>query len=103
MLYPCHKKAYKSHNASDKYPTNHHFVTVMCTYVHICNFLNHILYPCHRQAHKSHNVSDKYPTMHHFITDVCTYVHISVMKWHIMGYGTGALWDYAPGKSIKRQ
>ena len=26
---------HKSHNASDKYPTMHHFVTEMCTYVHI--------------------------------------------------------------------
>ena len=29
--YPSHK----SHNASDKYPTMHHFVTEMCTHVHI--------------------------------------------------------------------
>ena len=27
--------SHKSHNASDKYPTMHHFVTEMCTYVHI--------------------------------------------------------------------
>ena len=27
--------SHKSHNASDKYPTMHHFVTEMCTHVHI--------------------------------------------------------------------
>ena len=26
---------YKSHNSLDKYPTMHHFVTEMCTHVHI--------------------------------------------------------------------
>ena len=29
--------SHKSHNASDKYPTMHHFVTEMCT--HVCTFL----------------------------------------------------------------
>ena len=38
-------------------------------------------------SHKSHNASDKYPEM-------CTYVHVSVKKWCIVGYGTGALWDF---------
>ena len=30
-----HYTSHKSHNASDKYPTMHHFVTEMCTHVHI--------------------------------------------------------------------
>ena len=49
----------------------HHFVTEMCTYVHIS------------------------------VTKCCivgfTYVHISVTKWCIVGYGTGALWDLCHG------
>ena len=28
-------QSHKSHNASEKYTTMHHFVTEMCTYVHI--------------------------------------------------------------------
>ena len=28
-------QAHKSHNAPDEYPTMQHFVTEMCTYVHI--------------------------------------------------------------------
>ena len=42
-------------------------------------------------SHKSHNASDKYPIMHHFVTEMCTFV----TKWCIVGYGAGALWDYA--------
>ena len=36
-LLPSHwiQPSHKSHNASDKYPTMHHFVTEMCTRVHI--------------------------------------------------------------------
>ena len=45
-------------------------------------------------SHQSHNASDKYPTMHHFVTEMCTCVYISVIKWWIVGHGTGALWDF---------
>ena len=31
--------------------------------------------------------------MHHFVTEMCTHVHISGIKWCIVRYGTGALWD----------
>ena len=54
-------------------------------------------------AHKSHNASDIYPTipppMQHFVTEMCTHVHISVAKCCIVGYGTGALWDWC-NKSV---
>ena len=46
------------------------------------------------QSHYSHNTFDKYPTMHHFVTQICKHVHISITKCCIVGYGTGALWDY---------
>ena len=45
-------------------------------------------------SHKSHNASDKYRTMHHFLTKMYTHVHIFATKWCIVGYGTGALWDF---------
>ena len=32
---PTHHPSHKSHNASEKYPTLYHFVTEMCTHVHI--------------------------------------------------------------------
>ena len=47
--------------------------------------------------HKSHNAPDKYPTMRHFVAEMCTCVHISVTKWCIVGYETGALWDFWDG------
>ena len=53
-------------------------------------------------SHKSHNALDKYPIMHHFVTEMCTHVHISVKKCCIVGYGTGALWDYHNGKMVMR-
>ena len=34
-------KSNKSHNASDKYPTMHHFVTEMCTCAHFCYKIVH--------------------------------------------------------------
>ena len=37
--------------------------------------------------------SDMYSAMHYFVTEMCTHVHISVIKWCIVGYGTGALQD----------
>ena len=43
---------------------------------------------------KSRNALDRCPTMHHFLTEMCTQVHISVTKWCIVGYETGALWDF---------
>ena len=33
--------SHKSHNASDKYPTMHHFVTEMCTHAHFCYKMLH--------------------------------------------------------------
>ena len=45
-------------------------------------------------SHKSHNAWNKYPTMHHFVTEMCIHVHISVTQWCIVGYETGALWDF---------
>ena len=33
--------SHKSHNASDKYPTMHHFVTEMCTFAHFCYKMVH--------------------------------------------------------------
>ena len=45
-------------------------------------------------SHQSYNAWDKWcPTLHHFVTELCTHVHISVMKYCIVRYGTGALWD----------
>ena len=42
----------------------------------------------------SHNAPVQYPTMCHFVTEMCIYVHISVTKWCIVGYLSGALWDF---------
>ena len=60
--------SHKSHNALDKYPTMHHFVTEICKHVHIS------------------------------VTKWCfvgylSAVHISGTKWYVVGYGTCALWD----------
>ena len=41
-------------------------------------------------SHKPHNALDKYPIMLHFATEMYTHVHIYVLKWCIVGYGTGA-------------
>ena len=56
---------------------------------------HHAKYPVEdsRPSHKSYNALDKYPTMHHFVTEICTHVYIFVIKWCIVRYGTGELWD----------
>ena len=56
----CMDPSDKSHNTSDKYPTKHHFVTEMCTYVLISvmkwcivGFVQQVqsIRVCHRDAH----------------------------------------------------
>ena len=56
--------------------------------------------PTTEPSHKSHTAFDQYTTMHHFLTEMCTQVHISVTKQCIVGYWTGALWDYLCNRSI---
>ena len=53
-------------------------------------------------SHKLRYASDKYITRHHFVTEMGTHnapfcnrnVYTSVTKWCLVGYGTGALWDF---------
>ena len=98
--------SHKSNNALDRYPTVQHFVTEMCTHVHIsvtkCCIVGHgsvVKFDLNLfgigidPSHKSHNALDRYPTVQHFVTEMCTHVHISVTKCCIVGHGSVALWD----------
>ena len=96
---------HKSHNTEILYPTMHHFITEMCTCVHISvtkwsivGYLSNILWVVNWC--KSHNTEVPYPTMHHFITEMCTCVHISVTKWCTVGYLSNVLWDLRDRSNI---
>ena len=73
---------HKSHHASQKYPTMHY---IFNRNVPTCSHCRLVLLPAvFPSSDKMYRRSDRGPVL----------VHIAVMKWCILGYRTGALWDF---------